>query len=110
MWTLPQVKAKIQEKIRAATRQMKITSGDLADVLDASAEYVDEQVTAMNLQTQRIVTVPTYAAAEAQFSGPRPLKVNVIADEAYNNGETSFYTYTPGLGVAQWGLDYTYKN
>lgn len=43
MWTLTQVKAKVQEKIRAATRQMKITSNDLADVLDANAEFVNER-------------------------------------------------------------------
>ncbi|SDM41485.1 SGNH/GDSL hydrolase family protein [Siphonobacter aquaeclarae] len=71
MWTLTQVKAKIQEKVRAATRQMKVTANDLADLLDANAEFVDERYSEMRAsfdaftttytQVPQIVPVPDYA-------------------------------------------------
>ncbi|PQA59167.1 hypothetical protein [Siphonobacter curvatus] len=47
MWTLADLKNKTNQLIRLATRQKKISNTDLADVLDANAEFVDERHNSM---------------------------------------------------------------
>lgn len=54
------------------------------------------------------ITVATYEAAVPLFSGSSFKRINVLSDTAYNDGEKSFYTYDPAIGVAFMGLDYNY--
>jgi len=54
------------------------------------------------------VTVATYDLAVPLFTGPSFKRINVLSDTAYNDGDKSFYTYDPDLGVAFMGLDYKY--
>ncbi len=54
------------------------------------------------------VTVDTYEQAVPLFTGTSFKKINVMADFAYNDGQKSFYTYDPVLGVAFLGIDFNY--
>jgi len=56
------------------------------------------------------IEVASYAAAVPFFSGIVKRRIYVTSDEAYYDGEESFYDYVPGRGAALMGIDFNYTD
>lgn len=95
---------RIQTGQDAATATTK--AGEAAGSATAAEEARD---TAIANAVQRI-DVATFAAAVPYFSGSQPREIYVAADEAYYEGDASWYKYVPGIGEALLGIDFNYKD
>ncbi len=101
---------------RAATAADRIQTGQDANTATEkageAANSASIAVDAMNVAIENSperIDVATYAAAVPYFSGSRAREIYVAADEAYYEGEDSWYRYVPGKGEALLGMDFNYK-